>query len=132
MKIIEFVPTYIKVNGVVVVYGKSVPFPENFKPILDESGSVVITPDQFGGNHKHPRVEVFYTSGDLTIVWIDGNSQKHEESMAPDKGKYKLFITEPNEPHAIINKTQNPQILIEYASEPQRDVEVIKLYNEAQ
>lgn len=122
MKIVEFKPTYTREDGLVVVYGKSIPFPKGFVVNKEESGVVVFPPGSKGGNHKHPRIEVFYSTGDLTNVWIDKKGKKHQESMSPRNGKYKLFITTQNEPHAVINNTKTPQVLVEYASEPQHDL----------
>lgn len=127
MKIEEFSPTYNREDGLSALYGRSVPFPLNFTPMILESGIINFPINAKGGNHKHPRIESFYSTGDLTIIWVDTNGKKRSESMKPNKQIYKLFTTDPYEAHAIINESLSEQILIEYASEPQRDVEIVNI-----
>ena len=127
MKVIKFKPTYLKDNGVAVIYNKSIPFDNSFNFLPEECGLISILPGAFGGNHKHPRIEAFYTPGDLNIIWIGSNGLKHEEKMSPANGDYKLFITSPFEPHVIVNKTSVNQELMEFATEPQHDVEPVKI-----
>lgn len=127
MKIIEFDPTYLKDNGLVAIYNKSILVGRSLKFTQDESGVIVIPPGSVGGNHKHPRREAFYSLGNLTIFWIDKKGKKVNQSMAPTDYKYKLFIVEPYESHAIVNKSDKDQILVEYASVQQSNVESVKI-----
>jgi hypothetical protein len=127
MKIIEFDPTYLKDNGLVAIYNKSVLSGKNLDFTLDESGVIVLPPDSVGGNHKHLRREAFYSLGDLRVYWIDKKGKKISQSMAPMKNKYKLFVVEPYESHVIKNISNKDQILVEYASVQQSNVEPVKI-----
>jgi hypothetical protein len=44
-----------------------------------------------------------------------------------ENGKYKLFLTKPGEVHAVINKTKQKVVLVEFADEEQHDVERVVL-----
>lgn len=125
MEILRFKPTYKREDGLIVIYDPSVPFPEGFD--IKIQGVVVFPPGAKGGNHKHPRKEVFYSLGGLTFVYVDGNGQKQEVSMAPESDNYKLFIIPSNLPHAVVNRTDKEIIMIEFADEEQHDVEAVNL-----
>jgi oxalate decarboxylase/phosphoglucose isomerase-like protein (cupin superfamily) len=125
MKKIVFEPTYKKENGLEVISESSIPFPENF--IIKTRSLIIFPPGAMGGNHKHPRKEAFYATGDLTMVWVDKKGKKITESMAPRNGKYVLFLTEINRAHTVINRTDNEIVLVEFANEEQHDVEPIVL-----
>lgn len=121
----SFTPTYSRENGLFVINLDTVKdLPFNIK----ERSLVNIPPKQFGGNHQHPRWEAFVGLGKgLRLVWQDETSQKHEEPMNPN-GELYLLIIPPNTPHAVINKSEsNSEILLEFASEPQHDVEIVTL-----
>lgn len=127
MKIFKFKPTYKRDDGLMVVYGKSVSFPKKFKKNFKESGIVIFPPGSKGGNHKHPRVEAFYSPDNLILVWIDKKGKKHKKSMSPEKGVFKLFITEPNEPHSVLNSTKQNAILVEFAEVEQHGLKSVEL-----
>lgn len=127
MKIVKFKPTYKRDDGLMVVYGKSIPFPKKFRENFKESGIVILPPGSKGGNHKHPRIEAFYSLDNLTLVWVDKNGRKHKKSMSPRKGVFKLFVTEPNEPHSVLNSTREKAILVEFAEVEQHGVKSVKL-----
>lgn len=127
MKKFCFSPTYVKDNGLITIYNKTVLEKCGFNVNQYESGIVVLPPGSIGGNHKHDRIEAFYSLGDLTISWKTKNGRKKTESMAPDGREYKLFVSEKGEPHAIINNSKMDQILVEFASGPQVNVEQSKI-----
>lgn len=127
MKTVKFSPTYKRDDNLVVIYGKSIPLPKKYKQKYKESGIVIFPPGAKGGNHKHPRIEAFYSPDNLTIIWVDEKGERHEKSMTPKRGKYLLFITKSNEPHAIINKTKKESILVEFAEVEQYGVKGVEL-----
>lgn len=125
MEILKFGPTYKKEDGLVVIDDVSVPLPENFKTRIQST--VVFPAGAMGGNHKHPRLEAFYSTSDLTLIYLDENGEKKEMSMAPEEGEYKLFVIPPNLPHAVVNRTEKEVVMVEFANEEQHDVEVFEL-----
>lgn len=125
MEILKFKPTYEREDGLIVIDDLSVPLPENFKTRIQST--VVFPAGAMGGNHKHPRTEVFYSTSDLTLIFLDGNGEKKEMSMAPEEGEYKLFVISPNLPHVVVNRTGKEVIMVEFANEEQHDVEKVEL-----
>lgn len=126
-KIIDFEPSNRRRDGLTVNISQELPFPEEFKPKFEYIYTVDFPPGAKGGNHKHPRVEVFYTSGDLTFVWLDKEGERKTFSMEPTNQRYKLFIVPPHLPHAVVNNTNETHTLIEFAEEEQHDVEKVDL-----
>ena len=127
MKIKKFEPTYTRDDGLIVIYGKSIPLPKEYKQKYEESGIVIFPPGAKGGNHKHPRIEALYSPDNLTIIWVDKKGKRHKKSMAPKNGKYILFVTEPNEPHSVINNTKRDATLVEFAEVEQHEVKSVEL-----
>jgi len=127
MKIIKFSPTYKRDDDLTVIYGKSIPLPSKYKQKYKESGIVIFPPGVKGGNHKHPRVEAFYSPDNLTIIWVDEKGERHEKSMAPKGRKYILFMTESNESHSVVNNTNKKAILVEFAEVEQHGVKSVEL-----
>ncbi len=125
MEILSFKPTSVRENGLIVINDSSIPFPDNFTPKV--RSMVCFPPGSVGGNHKHPRTEIFYSTGDLTFIYLDSNDTKHEESMSPDGNTYKLFVVTKYLPHAVVNKTGGTIFLIEFADSDQYDVEPLNL-----
>lgn len=123
MEIIKFKPTYKTEENLVVIDESSVPLPNGF--VVRERSVVVFPSGSKGGNHKHPRKELFYTTDDLTLKYLEG--EKKEVSMAPENGEYKLFVIEPGLPHVVINKTSREICMFEFADDVQHDVEKIDL-----
>lgn len=116
---IKIKPKYKKENGLYVIDIDNIKIP--FK--IRERSVVYIPPNQFGGNHKHPRQEAFIGIGEgLEIVWMQ-NNKKIKEKMNP-KGEIFLFTIPSYLSHAVINKSKEDfGILVEYASDMQKDVE---------
>jgi hypothetical protein len=118
--IIKINPTYQKENGVWVKDLNNETYPEH--------SLVHFPPLQFGGNHKHPRIELFAAlSEGLELIWLE-NATKHTLIMKYDHASELTFYQIPALlPHTVYNSTSIPAFLIEFASEPQHDVELIKI-----
>ena len=119
----EIAPSYKRESGLWVLKLEDVKLPEGF----DESErSIVYIPlGEVGGNHRHPRREAIIGIGDLELVWIDENEKKHRELMNKN-GKLTLFVVSAMTPHAVRNtSSKNFGMLLEFASEPQHDVELV-------
>ena len=85
---------------------------------------IYIPPTRFGGNHKHPRREIFISlSDDVELHWVDRDGITHINKMKEENQLY-LFDVHPFVPHAIINLSQkSAAVLLELADDYQRDVE---------
>jgi len=105
-------PAYKKENGLWVLDLGTIELPDDFE--VREKYITYFPPQQFGGNHKHPRKEAFIGLGEnLRFIWLDDQGQKHEEEMNP-QGELYLFIIPSQIPHAVINKSRKiPAILYE-------------------
>lgn len=125
MEVIEFGPTYKTDCNLVVINEDSIPIPNNFR-IVDRS-LIFFPPGSKGGNHKHPRKEIFYSLGDLTLVYEDKNGKNISVSMGPDAGIFKLFVIDPFLPHAVVNNTDKELVLVEFANAKQSGVEKVLL-----
>ncbi len=125
MEILRFKATDRREDGLTVINNSSIPFPDDFKNNFH--ASIVFTPGSKGGNHKHPRTELFYSTGDLTLVYLDEDGKKIEVSMAPEENEYKLFVITPYLPHAVVNRTKKDLVLVEFADGEQVDVEPVKI-----
>ncbi|OGK52247.1 hypothetical protein A2966_02500 [Candidatus Roizmanbacteria bacterium RIFCSPLOWO2_01_FULL_41_22] len=114
-------PAYIKDNGL---------FSLNFSdlqklasaPIKDIS-VISIPPQQFGGNHKHPRREMFIGLGeDLELIWVDERGKIKHDWMNK-KNELLMFTIFPYVPHVVINHSPTKNgILIEFADDIQHEV----------
>ncbi|TAH36603.1 hypothetical protein EYC59_00290 [Candidatus Saccharibacteria bacterium] len=125
VKKIPINPVYKKENGLWNLSTISLPFPEGFQ---DKERNIVYIPaGQFGGNHQHPRAEMFIGVGDeLFIAWLDEKGEKREEKMMDNEQLY-LFIVEPLTPHVVVNKAQSFALLVEFADRPNVDVEYVEV-----
>jgi len=119
----EIKPKYKKENGLYVIDIDSIKIP--FK--VRERSVIYIPPNQFGGNHKHLRQEAFIGIGEgLELIWIQNNKRNKEKMNS--KGEIFLFIVPSYLGHAVVNNSKNESgILIEYASDFQKDVESCKI-----
>ncbi|NTU73651.1 hypothetical protein HGB07_05820 [Candidatus Roizmanbacteria bacterium] len=120
-------PTYKKENGLWSLNIRDLLPKIEFIPV--EQSLILIPPNQFGGNHKHPRTEAFIGVGRrLELIWKDDEGALHEEAM--NEEKLYLFIVPPFVPHAVINKSSDMDaILYEFADAKQHEVELIEIYN---
>lgn len=118
-------PNYHNPEGVAVFNIKDIALPDDFD--AKEQYFVKFPPGGVGGNHKHPRTEIFLVTGDgMTFVWQDKDGIIHHESMCAHG--YFLYRVNPWLPHAVINNSKDSiGTMIEFADGPQTDVEHIKL-----
>jgi quercetin dioxygenase-like cupin family protein len=104
--VMQLDPLQVKVEGVV----------------MQEVSLVQIPPGEAGGNHKHPRVEVFAClAGELQLSWLEDGEQQ-EEMMEQVGEKLTAYVIPAGLPHAVKNVGQTLGFLLEYASEKQRGV----------
>ncbi len=120
----EFTPAIFKENGLFIAEVDKV---DNIPFDVKERSVVNIPSREFGGNHKHPRWEAFIGIGHgLKLVWEENGSNK-EEVMNPH-GKMFLYNISPHIPHMVVNTSKDEAgILLEFASESQRDVQQVLL-----
>lgn len=86
---------------------------------------VHFSPNSFGGNHKHKKIEWLIGIGDLLFVWLDRDGTKHETKMHPN-GEILLIEVTPYLPHAVINQSDSEfGVLFELADEKSSVVEKI-------
>jgi len=87
-----------------------------------------IPPMQMGGNHKHPRREIFISlSDDVELHWVDEDGNIHINKMK-EENQFYIFDVHPFVPHAIINLSQkSAAVLLELADDYQHDVEPYKV-----
>ncbi|CUI17070.1 hypothetical protein PNK_1458 [Candidatus Protochlamydia naegleriophila] len=98
------------------------PFPSDFS--IQKHIAIWIPPLQKGGNHKHPRRELFVSfDKHLELHWIDQRGQKQMACMKEENQLY-LFDIPPYVPHVVVNTSQVlPAMLIEFAGSEQHNVE---------
>ena len=88
---------------------------------VKEKNCFYFPPDEYGGNHSHPRTEAFIAIGDMELSWEE-DGEIHTEHMFIDN-KPKLYIIPPGIPHIVRNLSLSQfGILLEYADAPQTDV----------
>jgi hypothetical protein len=95
-----------------------------------ESALVQIPGREKGGNHKHPRIELFtaLTEG-LELVFMDeqGLTRTLLMNTAHNEPELTFYLLPPHLPHAVNNTAPGPGYLLEFASGPQQDVEPVAL-----
>ncbi len=112
--ITDFDFTYIKPGaGVSVIDLEDLPIDQS--KIIDRQ-IIHFSPGAVGGNHAHPRTEWFIGFGELVLVWLDEQNEKHELKMfLPNK--VRLIEMPPLLKHAVINKSKtNICLLYELAN----------------
>lgn len=124
-KIISLPYTYAKKDqGVLVKYLKEIP--ELTSPEIDPSQTsvVVFTPNGMGGNHAHPRTEVFCCmTSNLTLYWTnESNKTEHLLMERDNSDSLNYYVIPSNLPHAVVNHSSSDGVLIEYADQDQSDV----------
>jgi uncharacterized RmlC-like cupin family protein len=124
-------PKYRRDNGLFVVSLDNLVLPPSYDKLdfdARERSLVSIPAGQAGGNHKHPRLEAFFTlDSTVELHWIDGSGAPQMEPMGPVDGQAYVFVIPPMVPHAVLNNGEAPITLIEFADGPQRDVEPIRI-----
>jgi quercetin dioxygenase-like cupin family protein len=97
----------------------NIKLPDGFQ--VKEKICFYFPPDDYGGNHSHPRTEAFIAIGDMEISWEE-NGEIHTEHMFENEAP-KIYIIPPHVPHIIRNLSVSQfGILLEYADGPQTEV----------
>lgn len=122
-----FNPTYEKENGIFVVNIEDIPLPGEFTPRYH--AVIHIPPGKIGGNHMHPRTEVFICIDEgAELHWIDPETrEKQVEAMSPTNGQPKIFTVNSMVPHAVVNTCDRSITLIELADGPRHSVEQVSV-----
>src|SRR5688572_27696319 len=94
-------------NGLWNLQTHLLPLPKGF--VVKETNLITIPAGVFGGNHSHPRTEIFIGVGNLYLEWQDSKGNHHSETMA-DVGQLFMYIVEPHTPHAVVNKGVHPAV----------------------
>lgn len=125
---IELEPINRRPSGLWMIDLDALPLPDGF--IIAEQNLIYLPPRAVGGNHRHPRTEIFIALGSgLVLVW-DEAGEVQEQPMMPDADRPVMFIVEPNTPHAVVNRNKKvPASLYELADGPQRNVKPVTLIN---
>lgn len=125
-EVIKFNPSYTREDGLMVINKEDVPFPEKLD--LTEDSIVVFPPNAKGGNHKHPRTEVFVGFGELILYWLDENGEKQSMHMSGESSSLLLFVIPPFLAHAVVNESESEQaVLYEWADAKQHDVQSVDI-----
>lgn len=119
----ECKPTYTKDNGIWVLDIDRLPLPSDFHIL--EKKIIAFPPNQYGGNHKHPRTEIFIVlGGNLVLVWLDSQGVKKERPLESTL----LCVITPHIPHAVVNRSEKDTgILLELANAQQYDVQPVQV-----
>jgi len=124
---IEIFPTYKKDDsGLWSLDTEQLPLPKDFK--VKEKSIIYFPPKQSGGNHIHPRTEIFLGIGaSLKLVWQDKDGHTHSNPMNPENKLY-LFRIPPHLPHAVVNESDHQfAMLLELADQKQENVKAAAL-----
>lgn len=112
---IAVVPHFIYENGVWNINIDTLVLPESF--IVQERKLLYIPASEHGGNHSHPRQEIFITAHRcMYILWQDAEGVSHREAMVGANGEYYMFYVHGHTPHAIVNEGTDPVLLLELAN----------------
>lgn len=125
MKVVNKIPIQNfekRLDGLLKIDLNNLPLPLDF--INHQQMMIYIPPRGFGGNHKHPRREIFIClSDEVELHWIDKEGALHINKMKEENQLY-LFDAHPFVPHAIINLSQTASaVLLELADADQYNVE---------
>jgi hypothetical protein len=120
----KIIPNCSKKNGLFVLNFSDI---KNLPFKVKERSLVYLPKAELGGNHKHSRWEAFIgLSDDLQIIWQDKNKKTYKQNMT-SKSSLLLFIVYPNTPHVILNNSSKKAVLLELASDKQKNVEIVNL-----
>lgn len=129
---VDIIPVYefdARIDGLLKVDLDKLPLPSDF--INQHQILIYIPPMQFGGNHKHPRREIFFSLNDnIELHWIDKNGTTHVNKMREENQIY-IFDVHPFVPHAIVNLSQKlAAVLLEFTNDRQHNVEPYTVFRE--
>lgn len=118
-------------NGILKINLDNLPLPVEFSN--HQQTLIYIPPMQYGGNHKHPRREIFISlSNNVEVHWIDKNGTKYINKMREGNQIY-MFDVHPFVPHAIVNLSKkSPAVISELTNVHQHDVESYIVYQNSQ
>ncbi len=120
LKIISLSACEIRDTGLFKVDLNKLPLPSNF--VCKDHVLISLPPKQIGGNHKHPRREIFFSLSDsLEFYWEDEDKKIHSSPMKQGNKLY-LIDVYPYVPHAVVNRSDKEAMLIEFADSHQYDV----------
>ncbi|MCB0745038.1 MAG: hypothetical protein KDC67_14110, partial [Ignavibacteriae bacterium] len=126
VQVIKLEPKYVRENVLQVLELDSIKIPDGIE-IKDQS-IVHMFPGAVGGNHKHPRIEIFIGFGDLAFYYMEDELKSIK--FGNDIGFMKMIVVPSMLPHAVRNESDTEQaVLYELANAKQYDsvqVEVIK------
>lgn len=109
-------PSFTYPNGVWNLNLADIKLPEGF--LKKEEKLLCIPAGAVGGNHSHPRTEIFIGVGEnLLLVWEDAEGTRHKENMS-DAGAQCMFIVHSLTPHAVVNNGTQAALLLEIADGP--------------
>jgi hypothetical protein len=120
VKIFKVSPKYVKEDILQVIQLDKLPIPYNIK--IKDRSIVQMLPGAVGGNHIHPRIELFIGFGEVSFYYKDGNKIKTLE-FGSSLNDIKLLFVPSMMPHAVKNTGHNWAILYELADMKQIDVE---------
>lgn len=128
--IYKFPPTYRRDSGLWVedLKPETIRLPDK-KILFSEVSLVRIPSKQFGGNHKHLRIEMFTAlSEGLELVWLDEHQKDHVLMMEYSHDKEITFYLIPsNLAHVVHNAGLKDAYFLEYADRHQSDVELVDI-----
>jgi hypothetical protein len=97
---IKIEPTFTYDNGVWNLGVDDIPLPTGFAAL--EKKLLCIPTGKAGGNHSHPRTELFIgVSKELRLIWEDDEGTRHVELMTDESDRY-MFVVHPYTPHAVL------------------------------
>ncbi len=111
-----------RIDGLLKVDLNQLPLPSDFLNL--QQVMIYIPPTRLGGNHIHPRREIFISlSDDVELHWVDEDGVTHRHQMKEGNQLY-LFDVQPFVPHAIVNfSPHSAAVILEFTDEDQHDVE---------
>ncbi len=119
--------SYVRNSGLWVRGLSPILIPEISQP-LTQISLVCLPPKQVGGNHKHPRIEVFgLMSGNLELHYLEADNHQICTMATPTSQDMTLYVIPTLLPHAVINRSDGNAYMLEFASEPQHDIESVVL-----
>lgn len=111
-----------RVDGLLKIDLNNLSLPSDF--LTHHQILIYIPPMQYGGNHIHPRREIFICLSDnVELHWVDKEGITHKHKMKEENQLY-LFDVPPFVPHAVVNLSQDSAaVLLEISDADQQDVE---------
>ena len=94
----------------------NIPLPEGF--MAKTVDLVYFDPGDKGGNHSHPRTEIFVIkSGSLEIHVKQDDGKVKIHNLEVTENGYQAIVIPPNIPHAVINDSNKPAVMLELSDQ---------------